>query len=415
MNACELEIDLFCKGLRVAADVSLEGARGMSRTRAGLGSGLELALPTGSRLKNEIWVNAPIVESFAARSPYVLHGSARAGYAIVDTRDGSQYSVRIPREPVWYSTLTSRDIPMGRIGVLQGTSLGISVSLACTFWNCTPPLNCWFCTAGQNGAAEAADKTLPDVIETCWAAREESGVTFVQLSGGFQASRGIAFTAPYVKAIKEDVGLLVGVQLAPERDFSQYDRLIDLGVDHLSFGIEFFDPEWFQRICPGKARMIGQRLFLDALKYCAARMPRGSVSGDIIAGIEPIERTFEAIDYIAALGAVPTVYIFRPTVGSDMESWSPPSFQEMTRVMRHLYDACRRNWLLIGVAPNVEVSLVVNPDDVALLADRNAGFYAYEAWRRLVKVAARPVFRYRMRPASRRVTSGCPSTTLGAP
>ena len=38
LNACELEIDLFCRGMRVPADVSLEGARGVSRTRAGLGS-----------------------------------------------------------------------------------------------------------------------------------------------------------------------------------------------------------------------------------------------------------------------------------------------------------------------------------------------------------------------------------------
>ena len=45
LNACELEIDLFCKGLRVPPEVPLGSARGVSRTRAGLGSGLELALP----------------------------------------------------------------------------------------------------------------------------------------------------------------------------------------------------------------------------------------------------------------------------------------------------------------------------------------------------------------------------------
>jgi hypothetical protein len=40
LNACELEIDLFCRGLRVPEDVALQGARGVRRTRAGLGSGL---------------------------------------------------------------------------------------------------------------------------------------------------------------------------------------------------------------------------------------------------------------------------------------------------------------------------------------------------------------------------------------
>ena len=178
---------------------------------------------------------------------------------------------------------------MNRIGVLQGTCLGIYINLVCAFWNYSPPLNCRFCTTGQNvGANEARDKAVSDVIETCRAAREESGATFVHLNGGFQGSRGIDWALPYVKAIKEEVGMLVGVQLAPERDFSRYDELIGIGVDHLSFCLELMDPEWFARVCPGKARVHGQQLFLDAIAYCAQRMPRGAVSGEIIAGIEPM-------------------------------------------------------------------------------------------------------------------------------
>jgi hypothetical protein len=219
----------------------------------------------------------------------------------------------------------------------------------------------------------------------------------VHLNGGFQGSKGLRFTEPYVQAIKEQVGMLVGVQLAPERDFSGYDRLIRAGVDHLSFCVELMDPEWFARICPGKARMMSQGLFFDAMAYCAKRMPPGAVSGEIIAGIEPIERTLEAIDFITSLGAFPTVCIFRPTIDSDMEEWPAPEYDDMRRVMRCLYEACRRHWLPIGAAPNIEVSLVVNPDDAALLADRAFGYYAYEAWRRLVRVAAQPMFRHRMR------------------
>lgn len=197
----------------------------------------------------------------------------------------------------------------------------------------------------------------------------------------------------------------MGVQLAPEAVFQRYDALIAAGVDHLSFCLELLDPEWFARICPGKARVHGQQLFIDAMTYCAARMPRGAVSGEIIAGIEPIERTLEAIDLIAGLGAFPTVCVFRPTVGADMENWPPPAYEDMRRVMAHLYEACRRRWLPIGVAPNIEVSLVVNPDDAALLAERRPAYYAYEAWRRLLKLAARPVFRHRMRRHRDRVVA----------
>lgn len=401
-NACELEIDLFCNGLRVPDDVSLAGARAVSRTRAGLGSGLELVVPTHSRIKDEIWVNAPVVEAFARRSPYRLSGDPAHGYTIIDDRSAEAYPVRLPSEPEWYDRLTSRDIPMRRIGVLQGTSLGIYVNLVCAFWNYSPPVNCRFCTTGQNvGAAESDDKSVSDVVETCWAAQQESGVTFVHLNGGFHGTRGIEYALPFVHAIKEEVGMLVGVQLAPERDYRRYDELFEAGADHVSFCLELMDPDWFLQICPGKARIHGQRLFLDALAHCAAQWPRGAVSGEIIAGIEPIERTLQAIDTIASLGAFPTVCVFRPTVGSGMEDWPPPSYEDMRRVMRHVYEACRRHWMPIGAAPNIEVSLVVNPDDAALLADRGAGFYCYEAFRKAVRFAAAPVFRHKMKPGRR--------------
>lgn len=399
LNACELEIDLMCRGLQIPDEVDLTGARGIQRTRAGLGSGLEITIPAPGWLKKAVWVNVPVVERFVAQSPYVLEGSPEAGYRIRDERNEVAYAIDVPREPRWYSRLTSRDVPMNRIGVLQGTYLGIYVNPVCAFWNYKPALNCKFCTTGRNvGDTEDVEKPLPDVIETCWAAKEESGITFVHLNGGYHGSRGISYTEPYVRAIKQEVGLLVGVQLAPEKRLEQYDRLIDAGVDHLSFCIEFLDPKVFAEICPGKERMLGQPLFFEALEYCAARLPKGAVSGEIIAGVEPIEMTLKAIDEITARGAFPTVCIFRPTVGSDMEAWPPPQYDDMRRVMAAVYEACRRHHLPIGAAPNIEVSIVVNPDDAALLAPRDAAFYRYEIWRRVVKLAARPIFRTRMRP-----------------
>jgi hypothetical protein len=127
-------------------------------------------------------------------------------------------------------------------------------------------------------------------------------------------------------------------------------------------------------------------------------MPRGAVSGEIIAGLEPLESTLAAIERITSVGAFPTVCVFRPTVGSDMEDWPPPDYEDMRVVLAAVYDACRRHRVPIGVAPNIEVSLVVNPDDAALLAPLTPATLAYEAYRRALRVAARPLFARRMRP-----------------
>ena len=237
--------------------------------------------------------------------------------------------------------------------------LGIYVNPVCEFWS--SGLNCRFCTTGCNvGDSEAAATTVNDVVETCRAAKRESGITFVHLNGGFQGGHALEFIEPFVRAIKSEVGLLVGVQLAPERALWRYDRLIAFGVDHFSFCIELIDPSWFAEICPGKARSLGQELFFQAMEYCAARMPRGAVSGELIAGIEPVTQTIDGIEQIARVGAFPTICIFRPTIGSDMADWTPPGYHEMRAVMAAMYDACRRHRIPIGLAPNIEVSLVVS-------------------------------------------------------
>jgi hypothetical protein len=94
------------------------------------------------------------------------------------------------------------------------------------------------------------------------------------------------------------------------------------------------------------------------------------------------------------------VCVFRPTIGSTLADWPPPAYDDMRRVMAHLYAACKRRWLPIGAAPNIEVSLVVNPDDASLLAERSTSFYMYEAYRWIARRVASPMFKRRLRPAA---------------
>ena len=74
----------------------------------------------------------------------------------------------------------------------------------------------------------------------------------------------------------------------------------------------------------------------------------------------------EAIDWVAEAGAFPTVRIVRPA--SVILEAGIPTPQDLRRLMRHVYLACRRHWLPIGAAPNRESSVVVDPDDAVLLA-----------------------------------------------
>ncbi|MET0620393.1 MAG: radical SAM protein, partial [Thermoanaerobaculia bacterium] len=320
-----------------------------------------------------------------------------------------------------YGRVTSTGVPMSRIGVLQGNYLGVYVSNACLYWARNQA--CKFCTTGKNvGVHEQARKKVEDVVEVARAARDESGSVFTHLNTGYhfeevdrlEPIHGLRQCEPFVRALREEVGGFIGVQAhpVPRRLFSEYDALIEAGTDHFSFCYEFEDPSWFERICPGKAATIGQEGFFEAMEYASKKLGRGRVSGEIIAGLEPIEATMRGIDRIVAAGAFPTVCIFRPTIGSELENAPPPDPDAMREVFAHLYKTCRDAGLPVGILP-IEVSLVVQPEETADLVPRTLSGYAYRWKLAALRQLARPYVAWKRRPRPAGRAIGDPRSRLG--
>ncbi len=128
MNSALLKLDLYCKGARLddSCFIEADGGRQVLRTRAGLGSGLELILPGG------LWTNVPVAEPFAAASPYEVY--RRNGRYLL-RHDGVDVApVQLSPRPEWYDAKTATGKPMTRIGTLQGTYLGIYQAKVCEYW-----------------------------------------------------------------------------------------------------------------------------------------------------------------------------------------------------------------------------------------------------------------------------------------
>jgi len=396
-NPALLKLDLYCQGMQLddSCYIERDGGRGIMRTRAGLGSGLELILPGG------LWTNVPVTESFASRSPYVLRS------------EGGRYTIHKGLEPIapvtlsprpeWYDRRTSTGKPMSRIGSLQGTYLGVYPAKVCDYWLIKPRReNCKFCSVGLNlGVDDDPSKSVDEVLEVVHAARRESGITYVDFNTGhYEGDTYLDILAPYIRRVKSETGLLVGIQTPPHRNLTRYEELKKLGVNRVSFCFEIYDPERFVEVCPGKHREYGLPRYLEAVEHCA-RLSRGPgaepwiCNGEIIAGLESPESSMKAIDWITSVGAIPTVCVFRPLKGTDYEDLPPPRAADLVPVFRRLYEACMERRLPIGVAPNIHVSLVLLPEECRGFSERPRRW-----WRREMKLRAM-AWAYRRRFATR--------------
>ncbi len=410
-NPALLKLDLYCRGMRIDDSCLVEddGGRPLLRTRAGLGSGLELILPGG------LWTNVPVTERFARSSPYVLyreegqyvirrHGESRAGNGggiqVLVSASRPVAWVRPAPRPDWYARTTSTGKPMTRIGTLQGTYLGIYPAKVCDYWREKPKANCKFCSVGLNlGLDDADEKSVEEVLEVVRAARDESGITYVDFNTGhYVGDTYLDILEPFVRRLKQETGLLIGIQTPPHHDLRRYDALRQMGINRVSFCFEIFDPEIFHRVCPGKSREYGLQRYLDAVAYCARLGVDSPLSfdpwvsnGEIIAGLEPAASSIAAIDWITSVGAIPTVCVFRPLAGTDMQDEPPPRTEDLIPVFRRLYEACMERDLPIGVAPNIHVSLVLLPEECRWLLDNPRRY-----WRKELKLKAMAAgFRFR--------------------
>ncbi|MBN2712164.1 MAG: hypothetical protein JXR97_06965 [Planctomycetes bacterium] len=412
----KLKLDLFCFGARVEANCFLnEDARMIKRTRGGLGSGLDAILP------GDVWVNIPVEEPFTKKSPYWID-KVSGKYSL--WRDTKKIcDLKLPSKADWYDEKTSSGKLVSDIGVMQGTYFALYPSELCGFWDRKPKQNCRFCSIGLcYGKTESEEKSIADVVEAVKSARRHEKITFVHFNTGFYEDHSaIDSILPYVEAVKNETGLLVGVQCPPSPDLHKYDLLKKAGVDHVSFCFEIFDPDRFVEVCPGKADTFGeiaerlgddayllkvrdlaakflcnvdphpgQLIFYRALVYCAELWGRGPVAGEIIAGLESPECSMAAIDFLAECGAVATVCVFRPCIGTDLECENPPKAEAIAPVLARQWEAVVKKSIPVGIAPNIKTAMVHLQQESACFSDGSKGFI-YNAKCSALKALYRPI------------------------
>ncbi|MEZ4264732.1 MAG: radical SAM protein, partial [Myxococcota bacterium] len=351
-----LKLELMMRGLRVPKNVRdrLNGDYGVTgHALFGSAGDVDLVLPGGT------WASVPIIGGLMATTPYALECVDDAFTIRADEDPTLTCRVEVRKPSSFFKHSTSTGIPYGRIGTVHGPYLALSPTNRCAFL--TDLDRCRFCGVGQDGATHAG-VPVDDVLEAIRIARAENPIDMVYLSVGHLGTPdgGVTFLEPYVAAIKKHFDILVAVDALPPQDNGWIDRTYAMGVDAVSYNLEIFDAERFERICPGPAREMGRARFLEALAYAATVFPSGGVTCHLIVGLEPLESTHAGISALTDLGVLPVLPIYRPFKGRDMRGDAglelfEPTLDELIALHTHLYSAVRAKKLSLNLVRDIAI------------------------------------------------------------
>ncbi|MBI5875192.1 MAG: radical SAM protein [Deltaproteobacteria bacterium] len=361
-NPGYLKIELMLKGVRVDGKVLKKAGFDKCRDVANIACGLDIILP------HNTWVTAPYAQDFVNDSPYELI-EKDGGFFITD--GNKSVKVSIAPIPEFYRLKTTSGVQLSKIGLVHGGYVAITPATQCDFFN--KDIECRYCAGNLDiNKGKGTVYTVEDVLETVEAAYKEGKAEVVYLSIGFSetADGGVEFLKPYIRAIKKHFNTLVAVEALPPKENKWIDETYAIGADSVLYNLEIFDPKLFEEICPGRAALIGRKRYLDALKYAATVFPSGTVASHLIVGLEPIESTVEGIDFLAGMGVVPILPVYRPSPRAKLPHYKTPSTEVVAPVYGYLYRAVTAN--KINISWVRDISVVTTPLEGRFFIDDNA-------------------------------------------
>ncbi len=236
----------------------------------------------------------------------------------------------------FYGYTTSTGVLMQKIGLLHcPTTFATTLLQTCTFWE--DDRRCKFCgiELTLKDRSTVGFKDAKSLVETISRAKEVDGVSNIVFTSGVarDEEKALKKYAEICREVKQAVDLPIQLQIIPPEDLGWLVRLKESGVDALGVHIETFDPEVFEKITPGKAR-IGFSKYVETWKKAVEAFGRWQVSTYILVGLgERLETVIEGSTLCADIGVYPFIVPFRPIAGTPMENEKPPK----PEVMQYVY------------------------------------------------------------------------------
>ena len=321
MDPRSLKVELQSYGVRIP------DTRGIRRGGAGPTGGIHLRILPDSE------ANIPVVGGFLDSSPYYL--DQINGEYWVFRNDVALAQVELMKAPNFYKHKTSNGIPMHKIGLLHcPMTFATTLLQTCDFW--VDERRCKFCgiELTLKDRSTVGFKNSKSLVETILLAKELDGISNIVFTSGVSPDEEKALRkyAEICSEVKPSTGLPIQLQIIPPEDLTWLKRLKESGVDGLGVHIETFDPDVFESVTPGKAR-IGLDKYVETWREAVNVFGRWQVSTYVLVGLgERLETIIEGTSLCAELGVYPFIVPFRPIAGTPMENLKPPEAETMNYV-----------------------------------------------------------------------------------
>ena len=260
-------------------------------------------------------------------------------------------SATVPEVPHYYSLHTSRGLPMRSVMPLAGDFGGATIFPHCVYFGRFldeyKGKECRFCGIDENleSGRDVFPKRPEDFVETVAEASKHPFFRHGPVFAGGSTpppDRGAKVHAKYLKPLKDAFpDNWLRLTIAPPEHESYIDMLFDAGADLVGFNYEVYDPQLFDKLCPGKVKDIekgvpGHAHYDRMIHYMVRTYGSGHASANLIAGLEPAQSTVNGIAHLASMGVIPTIFVFVPLKGTALEDQSPPSIREMIYIYSNL-------------------------------------------------------------------------------
>ena len=109
------------------------------------------------------------------------------------------------------------------------------------------------------------------------------------------------------------------------------ERMKDAGVRGACFNLEVWDPQQFQRICPGKSKFVGRERWISALEDAVDVFGKNNVMTAFVGGAElegeggfsspeqALESAIESGEYLIPRGIQPVYSLFWKVTGKNRD------------------------------------------------------------------------------------------------